>query len=62
MRLKEEVLSILIGQYGVAGVNMVNQSLLIPYIYNATSGIVVDIGERIEIVSIMDGELSFSIW
>lgn len=34
---------------------MVNQSLLIPYVYNATSGIVVDVGERIEIVAITDG-------
>lgn len=45
----------LVNRHGVAGVNMVNQSLLIPYIYSAMSGIVVDIGERMEIVAIADG-------
>ena len=48
-------MNLLMKQYKVSAINMINQSLLIPYIYNATSGIVVDIGERIEIVSIIDG-------
>lgn len=56
-RLKEEIINVLICRHNVAGVNMVNQSLLTPYIYNATSGIVVDIGERIEIVAINDGKV-----
>lgn len=46
----------LVDRFGVYAVNMVCQSLLTPYIYNATSGIVVDIGERIEIVTITDGK------
>ena len=54
-RLKEELLNIMFNKLGVVAVNMVNQSLLTPYIYNATSGIVVDIGQRIEIVAITDG-------
>ena len=49
-------MTILMDKFNVSGVNMVNQSLLIPYIYNATSGIAVDIGERIEIVAVTDGK------
>ena len=58
-RLKEEIIHTLVNKYNVSGVNMVNQSMLTPYIYNATSGIVVDIGERIEIVAITDGESAY---
>jgi len=36
---------------------MINQSLLTPYIYNAVSGIVVDIGERIEVAALTDGNI-----
>ena len=57
-RLKEEILDILLNNLNAQAVNIVNQSLLTPYIYNATSGIVVDIGERIEIVAITDGKLN----
>lgn len=52
------MINILVGQFNAASVNMVNQSLLVPYAYNATSGIVVDIGERIEIVTVTDGTVT----
>ena len=54
-KLQEEVLNVLLTRLQVKAANLINQSLLTPYIYNATSGIVVDIGERIEIVAITDG-------
>lgn len=54
--LQEEVLNILLTRLQVKAANIVNQSLLTPYLYNATSGIVVDIGERIDIVAITDGK------
>lgn len=53
------MISVLVDKFNVYAVNMVCQSLLTPYIYNATSGIVVDIGERIEIVTIVDGMHSY---
>ena len=56
-KMKEQMLDILIKQFRVTGVNIVNQALLALYSYGATSGIVVDIGERLEIVPITDGKL-----
>ncbi|KAF4523575.1 hypothetical protein B566_EDAN014323 [Ephemera danica] len=50
-----ELLNILFDQFGVGAVNMTHQSVLALYAYNATSGIVVDIGERMDIVPISDG-------
>lgn len=41
----------------MCGANIINQTLLSLYSYNATSGIVVDIGERLEIVPVTDGRL-----
>ena len=42
-------------RFGVKGVNVTHQSILALYAYNATSGIVVDIGERMDIVPVIDG-------
>ncbi|KAK2718242.1 hypothetical protein QYM36_005533 [Artemia franciscana] len=50
-----EMLKIMFEEFGVRGVNLSNQSVLALSAYRANSGIVVDIGERIEIVPIMDG-------
>ncbi|XP_071158612.1 uncharacterized protein [Mytilus edulis] len=51
------LMKILTDRFNVKGVCMVMQSLLALYSYNATSGIIVDIGERMEILPIFDGVL-----
>lgn len=45
-----ELLRVLFEKFGVRSVNLTHQSILALYAYNATSGIVVDIGERMDIV------------
>ncbi|XP_071514586.1 uncharacterized protein [Panulirus ornatus] len=50
-----ELLRVLFDKYGVRSVNLTHQSILALYAYNATSGIIVDIGERMEIVPVIDG-------
>ncbi|XP_033746784.1 uncharacterized protein LOC117331917 isoform X2 [Pecten maximus] len=54
-QLKAALFEILIGQFRVKGVCMVMQSLLALYSYQKTSGILVDIGQRMEILPICDG-------
>ncbi|XP_035829072.1 actin [Aplysia californica] len=53
--LKKGLMECLVDQLNVRGVCMVQQALLSLYSYNATSGIIVDIGHRIEILPIFDG-------
>ncbi|GFR79245.1 actin [Elysia marginata] len=53
--LKQGLMQRLVDELNVAGVCMVQQALLSLYSYNATSGIIVDIGHRIEILPIFDG-------
>ena len=55
-KLREGLMRILVDEMHVKGVCMVQQSLLALYSYNAMSGIIVDIGERLEILPIYDGE------
>ena len=55
--IKECFMNILIKNFHVQGVNIMNQSLLALYSYSARSGIVVDIGERLEIVPVTDGKM-----
>ncbi|XP_050688581.1 uncharacterized protein LOC126981511 isoform X5 [Eriocheir sinensis] len=50
-----ELLRVLFEKFGVRSVNLTHQSILALYAYNATSGIVVDIGERMDIVPVIDG-------
>lgn len=50
-------MNIFVKRFGVVGVNIVNQTLLALYSYNSMSGIVVDIGERLEILPVTDGQL-----
>ncbi|XP_062617675.1 uncharacterized protein LOC134279321 isoform X2 [Saccostrea cucullata] len=54
-KIRAGLMETLIDKYGVQGVCMVMQSLLALYSYNATSGIIVDVGERMEILPIYDG-------
>lgn len=54
--LRAALMDSLIDDVGVQGVCMVQQSLLALYSYHTTSGIIVDIGNRIEILPIYDGE------
>ncbi|XP_022299878.2 uncharacterized protein LOC111108355 isoform X1 [Crassostrea virginica] len=54
-KIRAGLMEILIDTYHVQGVCMVMQSLLALYSYNATSGIIVDVGERMEILPIFDG-------
>ena len=58
-KLKEQFMDILIREYNAPGVNIVNQSLLALYSYNAKTGVVVDIGDRLEIVPVTDGQLIY---
>ncbi|XP_069949380.1 uncharacterized protein [Cherax quadricarinatus] len=50
-----ELLRVLFDKFGVRSVNLTHQSILALYAYNATSGIVVDVGERMDIVPVIDG-------
>lgn len=56
-KIKEGLMKILVEEYQTQGVCMVQQSLLALYSYNATSGVIVDVGERMEILPIYDGEI-----
>lgn len=54
-KMKAQFMDILIKKFKVQGVNIQNQALLALYSYNTTSGIIVDIGERLEILPITEG-------
>ena len=54
-----ELVRLLFEEFGMQSFNLTHQSVLSLLSYNSTSGIVVDIGERIDIVPIMDGKCSF---
>ena len=49
-------MDLFVGKLQVRGVNIVNQSLLALYSYNSMSGVVVDIGDRVDILPVTDGE------
>ena len=53
--LRAGLMNSLVEGLGVQGVCMVQQSLLALYSYRTTTGIIVDIGHRIEILPIYDG-------
>ncbi len=55
-KIKEQFMDMLVNQFNVVGANLINQTLLMLYSYSATSGIVIDIGERLEIVPVTDGK------
>ena len=50
-----ELTRLLFEEFAVQSVNLTHQSILSLLSYNSKSGIVVDIGERIDITPIMDG-------
>lgn len=52
---REVILRMLFEQFRVLGVNMVHQAALALHAYNTTTGIVVDIGERLDVVPVTDG-------
>jgi len=54
-RTQKQLASLLFDEFGVKAVNMAHQSILAMYAYNAHSGVVVDLGERMDIVPIVDG-------
>lgn len=54
-KIRAGLMEVLMDTHHVLGVCMVMQSLLALYSYNATSGIIVDVGERMEILPIYDG-------
>ena len=57
-KMKENLMEIFVTGFHVKGVNMINQSILALYSYNTCSGIIVDIGERLEIVPVTDGSFT----
>ena len=56
-RAKTTIAGILFEEFGVKAVNMAHQSVFAMYAYNSTnnSGVVVDLGERMDVVPIVDG-------
>lgn len=50
-----EVLDLLMTEFGIRAVNLTAQTVLALCSYNTTSGVVVDIGERLEVIPIVDG-------
>ncbi|XP_067128833.1 uncharacterized protein [Centruroides vittatus] len=49
------VVKTLLEEFGVQAINLTHQAIASLYAYNATSGIVVDIGDRLDILPIIDG-------
>lgn len=49
------VVKTLLEEFGVQAINLTHQAISSLYAYNATSGIVVDIGDRLDILPIIDG-------
>ncbi|XP_052781664.1 POTE ankyrin domain family member J-like [Mya arenaria] len=56
-KLQERLMRILVDELHMRGACMVQQALLALYSYNAMSGIIVDIGERLDIMPIYEGVL-----
>lgn len=54
-RTKHSIAGMLFEEFGVRSVNMAHQTTFAFYAYNAKSGIMVDLGERMDIVPIVDG-------
>lgn len=50
-----KVAKVLLEEFGVKAINLTHQAILSLYAYNASSGIVVDIGDRMDILPINDG-------
>ena len=58
-KMKASFMDILVRHFRSPGVHMISQTILSLYSYNATSGVVVDIGDRIEVLPITDGNLTY---
>lgn len=56
-REKEVLLDYLFGQMGVGAVYMQQQALLSLYSYNVTDGLIVDIGDHIDILPVIEGSV-----
>lgn len=54
-KMKSKLMDMFVNRFNVPAVNMVCQAILSLYSYNASTGIVVDIGDRIEILPVADG-------
>ena len=54
-QMKEQIVNIMVGDLKLAGVHMMDQTVLTLYAYGASSGIVVNIGDRLEIIPVTDG-------
>ena len=52
---REKLVDMLLGSIGFAGVYLQEQALLALYSYNTTSGVIVDVGDHIDIVPVIDG-------
>ncbi len=54
-KTQRQLASMLFDDFGVEAVNMGHQAILAMYAYNAHSGVVVDLGERMDVIPIVDG-------
>lgn len=55
-KIKAKFMDLFINHFKVMAVSMACQAILSLYSYNTTSGVVVDIGDRIEILPVADGK------
>ncbi|EDO45076.1 predicted protein [Nematostella vectensis] len=53
--LQEELVEILLGYFRVQAVYLQEQSILAMYSYSAVSGIVVDVGDHIDVIPVVEG-------
>jgi actin-related protein len=51
----------LLEKYNFNGVTLINQALLVLYAYTSNTGIVCDLGEKIDILPICNGNNNFEI-
>lgn len=56
LHLNSELIKILLKEFHVQGVSVSKQPTLVLYAYDVTTGVVVDIGDRMNIVPIVDGK------
>lgn len=55
LTVKLKILEILFDEFGVQGVTAAHQNILALYAYDVTTGIVVNVGDRVDITPVLDG-------
>ncbi|KAG8195652.1 hypothetical protein JTE90_004987 [Oedothorax gibbosus] len=55
LKTKEKIAQVLLDDFKVKGINLTHQAILSLHAYNSKSGIIVDIGDRMDIIPIIEG-------